>query len=35
MQLLKLKQKSKESTKAEYNKNLLNRTLKSIFSQES
>ena len=34
MQLLKLKQKSKESTKAEYNKNLLNRTLKSIFSQE-
>ena len=34
MQLLKLKQKSKESTKAEYNKNLLNRTLKSIFSEE-
>ena len=34
MQLLKLKQNSKESTKAEYNKNLLNRTLKSIFSEE-
>ena len=34
MQLLKLKQKSKERSKAEYNKNFLNKTLKSIFSEE-
>ena len=34
MQLLKLKQKSKERSKAEYNKNFLKRTLKSIFSEE-
>jgi len=34
MKLLKLKQNSKELSKVEYNKKLLRRTLKSIFSEE-